>query len=49
MRYVSLEAAPINLLVTQLNKSPVLRESYVTCIGRNRRGVDDMSQDTILL
>lgn len=49
MRYVSLEAVPVNLLVTQLNKSPVLREAYVTGTARNRRGVNDMSQDTILL
>ena len=40
---VVLGRVPANLLVAQLIKSSVLRETFVTSTAGNRRGVDDVS------
>lgn len=47
MNNVTLEALPVDLLVVELNERPVLREGFVAGADGNRRGVEDMSQDSL--
>ena len=49
MHYVALEVLPVDLLVVQLHEGPVLREALIAGTDRNRRGVEDVPQDTSAL
>ena len=49
MNYVALEAVPVDFVAVQLNESPVLREEFIAGSDGNRRGVEDFSQDAVVL
>lgn len=48
MNYVAPEALPADLLV-QLNQSPVLHEAFIAGTNGNLRGIEDVSQDVLVL
>jgi hypothetical protein len=49
MKYITIEAIPVNLLAVELDESPVLRIAFVTRTNGNRRGICAASQDALVL
>ena len=49
MNNIAPENVPVELPLVELSESPVFCKFFVTGTDRNRRGVDDMSQDALAL